>query len=99
MIPCSAERGNFGDLGFAEQAQRLQKPKQSDTISEGRKLGRFFRLHSNSSMYLIPKPAISASVWSMTSPEVVLKFCTNSVLLLLIDRNGLSEADSPFLFD
>ena len=85
MISCSAERGNFGDLGFAEQVQRLQKPKQSDTISEGRKLGRFFQLHSNSSMYLIPKPAISASVWSATSPEVVLKFCTNSVILLLID--------------
>ena len=85
MIPCSAERGNFRDLGFAEQVQRLQKPKQSDTVSEGRKLGRFFRLQSNSSMYLIPKPAISASVWSATSPEVVLKFCTNSVILLLID--------------
>ena len=39
MISCGAERGNFGDLGFAEQAQRLQKPKQSDTVSEGRKLG------------------------------------------------------------
>ena len=78
MIPCSAERSNFRGLGFAEQAQRLQKPKQSDTISEGRKLGRFFRLHSNSSMYLIPKPAISASVWSVTSPggglEILYKF-------------------------
>ena len=39
MIPCSAERSNFRGLGFAEQAQRLQKPKQSDTVSEGRKLG------------------------------------------------------------
>ena len=60
MIPCGAERSNFRDLGFAEQAQRLQKPKQPDAVSEGRKLGRFFLSHSNPSMYLIPKLAISA---------------------------------------
>lgn len=39
MISCSAEYSNFRGLGLTEQAQRLQKPKQSDTVSEGRKLG------------------------------------------------------------
>lgn len=39
MISCGAECSNFRDLGFAEQVQLLQKPKQSDTVSEGRKLG------------------------------------------------------------